>query len=170
MRNLLLAAAGRKTGVIDKTPFINQLSSTAGLSLLGGVEVYAPANQFDSPGDGKRYDFSSSLAGKKVKRIKASFRYTANTSALSAFNFVVAESGKALVLALGVYDEWNAQTGFRLVDDSNNRTLRTSNWNDFLEVTFDTPVKIEDIYVKIGGRSGLTYAPIYVKDFEIEFV
>lgn len=172
MRIQLLAAArgGKRPPVIDTTPLLSQLSSTTGLALLAGIEVYAPANQMNGSGDGKQYNFSSSLNGKKVSRIKATFRYNANTGALANFIIVAAEAGKAARIALGLYDEWNAQTGFRLVSDLHDRTLRTTNWNDVLEVTFDTPVNIEDLYFKIGGRTGYTYSPIYVKDFEIEFV
>lgn len=163
------ANGGRKEPVIDNRPLLEQLSSTVGLSLLAGVEVYAPANQQTAPGDGKRYDFAAIHAGKRVKRIKASFRYAASTPTLGNFILVVAEPNTTAYIAWGLYDEWNAQAGFRLVSDIHNRTLRTTNWNDVLEVTFAEPVAIEDMYLKIGGRAGFSYAPVYMKDFEIEF-
>ena len=171
MRTALLASARKRLGafVIDDRPIVELLTATTGLTVNVSGETYAPSNQWTLPGDGRRYDFANDVANRRVKSIEAKFRYTLNTPALGNFIWIHHPSDGTAAIVLGVYDEWNAQNGFRLVSDIHDRVLNTSSWNDVLKKTFDEPVYLKDLYIKVGGRSGYTYNPVYMSDLKIEF-
>jgi hypothetical protein len=142
---------------------LDLLTNTAGLSVNGGGEAFAAANQQTTPGDGKLYMFVPDPQGRKIKSITANFRYTANTGALTALFFMWVP-GSDWSTRLGLYDEWNGQAGFRLVSDLHAQALTTASFNGVLTRTFATPIPQDELGIKIGGRTGLTYSPAYIKD------
>ena len=174
MISTLVAAASRHVnqGGLRDVKLSDLLANTAGLTTNANGETYATANQFttNDPGDGKRYDIGDSNKNRRIKSISANFRYTASNPSLSAFCFYYKPDGAPLELALGLYDEWNNQAGFRLVSDIHNRVLTQSSFNGELKKTFAQPVRLDQIYVKVGGRNGYGFSPIYMKDLKIEYV
>lgn len=168
MRNVLLAASkyAVKNRLIE-VDLVSIMAAPSGLSINQNGEIYVATNQQTPPGDGKRYDLNP--RDRRIRSIQANFRYPLNTPALSAFWFGrIDTNGTIVSIDLGLYDDWNSQNGFRLVDDTHNRTVVTASWNGVLKKTFDTPVRQQDLVVKIGGRNGYAYAPIYFKDLIIE--
>lgn len=170
MRTLLLTAAQNVPEILsEEVSIVDLLQSSVGLTVNVAEETYAPTNQQTTPGDGKRYDFKSLQPGRKIKSIRGNWRYNASTPTLTAFFFIHTPPDSAAYIALGLYDEWNAQTGFRVVDDTRNRALLTTSFNGELIKTFDPPIPIEELHLKVGGRNGLSYSPTYVKDLVFEY-
>lgn len=152
----------------DSVNLLSLLTDTTGLTTNAGGEVYAPSNQQTAGGDGKLYYFAADPQGRLVKRISANFRYTASTSTLTAY-YLYLSGGAFPQQYLGLYDDWNAQTGFKLVSDDHAAALTTVSFNGRLTRTFDTPFPQDQLAIRIGGRSGLAYSPAYMKDLVIEY-
>ncbi|WDS62029.1 hypothetical protein [Pseudomonas phage D6] len=147
---------------------LSMLTDNNGLAVNGNGEVYAPNNQQTTPGDGKRYDFKPDPEGRLITKLTATFRYTANNAALTAAYFYWLP-GTTWETRVGLYDEWNAQAGFRLVSDIHDRVLTTSSFNGTLTRTFNPPIAQSELSVKFGGRMGLSYSPAYISNVEIEY-
>lgn len=162
----LLLACKQEAAQYDN--LLTMLTETSGLLTNASSEIYTSTNQQTTPGDGKRYDFLPDPQGRLIKKISAQFRYALNTSALSAFYFYW-RPGTDWTTRLGMYDEWNNQVGFRLVSDSHAQALATTSQNIRLERNFATPIPQTELSVKIGGRTGFTFAPIYMRDLIIEY-
>lgn len=165
---MLEAMLACKQKVAQYDSLLTMLTETSGLLTNASNEVYTTTNQQTTPGDGKRYDFLADPQGRLIKKISAQFRYTQNLGALSAF-FFYWRPGTDWTTRLGMYDEWNNQTGFRLVSDIHAQALVTTSQNIRLERTFATPIPQTELSVKIGGRSGFTFASMFMKDLLIEY-
>lgn len=165
MLEIMLSA---KIRIPSGNQFLDLLADNTGLAVNANGETYAPNNQQTAPGDGKLYMFKPDPQGRLIKSISASFRYTASTSTLTAM-FLLWTPGTDWTTRLGLYDEWNAQAGFRLVSDVHDRTLTTASFNGTLTRTFNPPIPQSELGIKIGGRSGYAYSSAYIKDIVITY-
>lgn len=130
----------------------------------GELYINYNANGGGVSGTGDGYPFYlKNIGSKRVKSIQGNFRYVENTLTLSTFVFWA--NGHHV---LGIYDQWNNQSGYFLKADGLEDVRTYGTFNGVLKRTFQTPVAIEDILLKIGGRSGYSFTPIYFKDLVLE--
>lgn len=176
MNILILRAAtqrlGRGVSVIEKVNLSDILTDTTGLG-FNTSGAYALTHQQTPPGgfdDGREYLLKPDLKGRRIKRIKARFSYPLNQSAVSSFYWQLDRIGVSGYPVLGLRDAVIGQVGFDMYSDIHNPTRRNSGWSDFLERTFATPVQLERLSLRIGGRSQYPFERMYMRDLEIEFV
>lgn len=176
MNSLILSAAGRRRaggiGEIEKVSLTTALTDTTGLGFNASGAFALEHQQTPSGGfaDGREYTFKPDPKGRRIKRIRARFAYQANQQALSSFYWQLDNLGNSGVPILGLRDAIIGNIGFDMYSDIHNATRRNSNWGDYLERTFTTPVRLDRLSLRIGGRSQYPFQRMYMRDLEIEFV
>ena len=176
MNSLILRAAtqriGRGVSEIEKVSLSTILTNTTGLGFNANGAFALAHQQTPSGGfyDGREYLLKPDPKGRRIKRIKARFAYPLNQSALSSFYWQLDNVGNSGMPILGLRDAIIGQIGFDMYSDIHNPTRRNSGWDNFLERTFTTPVQLERLSLRIGGRSEYPFERMYMRDLEIEFV
>lgn len=177
MNSLMLSAAQQRSKrvvvEIEKNVQLSKiLTDTTGLGFNANGAFALAHQQTPSGGfaDGREYRFKPDPKGRRIKRIKARFAYQINQAAVSSFYWQLDNLGNSGVPILGLRDAIIGQIGFDIYSDVHAEARRNSSWDNFLERTFATPVQLERLSLRIGGRSNYPFERMYMRELEIEYV